>query len=48
MSHQSPAIPNETWSLIWAGIIVGLLLAVTAAGLVAMYVANFNLLDWME
>lgn len=48
MSHETPGTPKRNWSLIWAGIIGGLLIAATAAGLIAMYVANFNLLDWME
>ena len=48
MSREFPDTPNRTWPLIWAGIMVGLLMAATAAGLIAMYVGNFNLLDWME
>ena len=48
MSHESPDSPKRNWPLIWAGIWVGLLVAATAAGLIAMYVDNFNLLDWME
>jgi high-affinity Fe2+/Pb2+ permease len=48
MSHESPDTPKRNWPLIWAGIMVGLLVAVTAAGLIALYVGNFNLLDWME
>jgi hypothetical protein len=48
MSHESPDTPKRNWPLLWAGIIVGLLVAATAAGLIAMYVGNFNLLDWME
>jgi high-affinity Fe2+/Pb2+ permease len=48
MSHESPDTPKRNWPLIWAGIMVGLLVAATAAGLIAMYVGNFNLLDWME
>jgi hypothetical protein len=48
MSNESPDTPKRNWLLIWAGLIAGLLVAVTVAGLIAMYVGNFNLLDWME
>ena len=48
MSNEPRAIPKRNWMLIWTGIVVALLLMGTAAGLVAMYVANFNLLDWLE
>jgi hypothetical protein len=48
MNHESPGVPKRNWPLIWAGIFVGLLVAATAAGLIAMYIGNFNLLDWME
>lgn len=48
MSNQSPENPKRPWPLIWAGVTVGLLLTVIAAGLVAMYIANFNLLGWLE
>jgi hypothetical protein len=48
MSDKSPDNPKRNWPLIWAGIIGGLLIVATAAGLIAMYVVNFNLLDWME
>jgi LPS O-antigen subunit length determinant protein (WzzB/FepE family) len=48
MSQESPDIPKRNWLLILAGIIGGLLVAATAAGLIAMYVGNFNPLDWME
>ncbi len=48
MSHESPDPPKRNWPLIWAGIIGGLLVAATAAGLIAMFVGNFNLLDWLE
>jgi hypothetical protein len=48
MSHESPDASKRNWPLIWAGIIGGLLVAAMAAGLVAMYVGNFNLLEWME
>jgi hypothetical protein len=48
MNRQSPDHPNRNWPLIWAGVIVGLLVTVSVAGLVALYVASFNLLEWME
>jgi hypothetical protein len=48
MSLESPDPPKRNWPLIGAGIIIGLLVAATAAGLIALYVGNFNLLDWLE
>jgi hypothetical protein len=48
MSNESPDTPRRNRPLIWGGIILGFLLLSTVIGLVAMYVADFNLLDWME
>jgi hypothetical protein len=48
MSNQSPDHSKWNWPLIWTGVIVGLLVTVSVVGLVAMYVTNFNLLEWME
>jgi hypothetical protein len=48
MSNQSPDHSKRNWPLIWTGVIVGLLVTASVVGLVAMYVANFNLLEWME
>jgi hypothetical protein len=48
MGNQSSDNPKRPWPLIWAGVIIGLLVAVTVAGLAAMYIANFNLLEWLE
>jgi len=48
MSNEPSDHPKRPWPLIWAGVIVGLLLAATAAACVAMYITNFNLLGWME
>ena len=48
MSNESTDHPKRPWPLIWAGVIVGLLLAATAVACVAMYIANFNPLDWLE
>lgn len=48
MNSQSPDHPKRNWPLIWTGVIVGLLVTVSVAGLVALYIANFNLLEWME
>jgi hypothetical protein len=48
MSTETSDHPKRPWPLIWAGIVLGLLAAATVAACVAMYIANFNLLSWME
>lgn len=48
MSNGPRNMPKRNWLLIWTGIIAALLIIGAAAGLVAMYIANFNLLDWLE
>jgi len=48
MSMETTDHPKRPWPLIWAGVVVGVLVAATVAGLVAMYIANFNPLDWLE
>lgn len=48
MSNDPRDMPKRNWPLIWTGVIAALLMIGTAAGLVAMYIANFNLLDWLE
>jgi hypothetical protein len=48
MSNQPPDPPQRNWPLIWTGVIVGLLVTVSVLGVVALYVTNFNLLEWME
>ena len=48
MNSQPPDLPKRNWPLIWTGVIVGLVVTVAVVGLVALYIANFNLLEWME
>jgi hypothetical protein len=48
MSNQSPDHSKRNWPLIWTGVIAGLLVIVSVVGLVALYVTNFNLLEWLE
>ena len=48
MTDQSPDNPKTNWPLILGGVTVGILAIAVVGGLVAMYVANFNLLDWLE
>ena len=48
MRNETRNMPKRNWPLIWTGIIAALLIFCTAAGLVAMYIANFNLLGWLE
>ena len=48
MSMESSDHPKRPWPLIWAGVAVGVLAVATVAACVAMYIANFNPLDWLE
>ncbi len=48
MTDQSPDTPKRNWALIWTLVAVATLAAATAIGAIAMYIANFNLLEWME
>lgn len=48
MSDENSHLPKYNWPLICGGIAVAILVAGLALGLIAMYVANFNLLEWME
>ncbi|MFA5058864.1 MAG: hypothetical protein WC485_12175 [Opitutaceae bacterium] len=48
MTNESSQIPRRNWPLIWGGVAAGLLAAAVVAGLIALYVCNFNLLDWIE
>ena len=48
MANQSLEIPRRNWPLIWAGVVVGLVVAATLIGSIALFVTNFNLLDWIE
>ena len=48
-------IPNESsepakfnWPIICAAVVAGVLVAGLAVAVIAMYVANFNLLEWIE
>jgi len=48
MSNEVRDAPKRNWPLICAGIAAALVLAGIVVGLVAMYIANFNLLEWTE
>jgi len=48
MNSQSPDHPQRNWPLIWTGVIVGLIVTVSVIGLLALYIANFNLFEWLE
>ena len=48
MTDQSPDNPKTNWPLILGAIAAGVLVLSLVGGLVAMYVANFNLLGWLE
>ena len=48
MTGESPRTPKRNWPLIWTTVIIALLAGTVVIGSIAMYVANFNLLEWME
>jgi len=48
MTAESPRNPKRNWPLIWTAVAAALLAGTAAVGLIAIYVANFNLLEWME
>jgi hypothetical protein len=48
MNDPSADFPKRNWPLIGGGIVIGCVLAAMAIGVVVMYVANFNLLEWVE
>lgn len=48
MNGQSPDTPKRNWPLIWTVVAAASLAGAVVIGSIAMYVANFNLLDWME
>lgn len=47
-SEESPESPKPRWPLICGGIAAALLGAGLVAAVVALYIANFNLLEWIE
>ena len=47
-STESSNQPKRNWPLIWAAVAVACISAVCVLGAVALYVTNFNLLEWME
>jgi hypothetical protein len=47
-SNKTPANTKPNWPLILGAIAAGVLVLSLVGGLVAMYVANFNLLGWLE
>lgn len=48
MTGDMSGTPKRNWPLIWAIAVAGALAGTVVIGLIAMYVANFNLLEWME
>jgi hypothetical protein len=48
MSNENPDPPKHNWPLICGGVTAGVLVASLIVGLIALYVANFNLLEWVE
>jgi hypothetical protein len=48
MSDESPNPKKRNWPLIWISAVVALLVGTAVIGLVAMYIAHFNLLEWLE
>ena len=47
-SNNTPASTKPNWPLILGAVAAGVLVLSLVGGLVAMYVANFNLLGWLE
>lgn len=45
---ENPKSQKPSWLLICGGGVAGILIVCVGVGLVAMYVANFNLLGWIE
>jgi hypothetical protein len=45
---ENPKSRKPNWLLICGGGVAGILIVCVVVGLVAMYVANFNLLGWIE
>ena len=48
MNNESPDSAKPNWPLICGGAAVGLLVAGLVVGVIALYVANFNVLEWLE
>jgi hypothetical protein len=48
MSDESSDAPKRNWPLILSAAAIVSLVGAAVIGLVAMYVANFNLLEWIE
>jgi len=45
---ESPAHPKRNWPLILTAAALGLAAAMFVLGCVALWVTNFNLLEWLE
>jgi len=48
MTDQSPDTPKRNWPPIWALAAAAVLAGAIVIGAIALYVADFNLLEWME
>jgi hypothetical protein len=48
MNDPSTDSRKPNWPLICGGAIAGMLGAALIAGLIALYVADFNVLEWLE
>ncbi len=48
MNESLQDAPKRNWPLIWVATAVGLLIALTIVTSIALYIANFNLLEWIE
>ena len=48
MTDQSSGIPKRNWPLIGVLVAVAAMVGAVVVALIAMYVANFNLLEWVE
>ena len=48
MNNEGADSPRPNWPLICVGAAVSILVAGLMVGLVALYVTNFNVLEWIE
>ncbi len=48
MNSEPKESTKRNWPLIWTASAVGIILAGLVITSIALYVANFNLLEWIE
>ncbi len=48
LGNENSESVKHNWPLIGVGIAAGVLIASLAVAAIALYIANFNLLEWIE